>query len=288
MSDVETRDVADDVQEPAGDVVEPSDVQVVDESVSEPVPAADEPSGAAISEATVGRAKDYGLSEADIEGFDEPRLERMFSTIDRRIMQPAATGQVQPQVPGVPGAPAPVTPGVVPGDYTPLKIEFSDELDESLIGPIKTVVEHMNGQLQAVHAFRQQAQEELRAMNVLREFSDFDGFLKGLGEEWSGDYGVGATVDMDPQSSEFQKRLEVFSGAKSLQADAQRRRQRMSVSNALTRSHRAVHWDRIAGIERDKLGGKIDRRRRGSAERPVKGKQPAMSPREEAIEAWKR
>ncbi|KKN54702.1 hypothetical protein LCGC14_0589710 [marine sediment metagenome] len=287
MSDVEPRDVADDVQEPAGDVVEPSDVQVVDEPASESVPAADEPSGAAISEAILGRAKDYGLSPADLEGFDGPRLERMFSTIDRRIMQPPA-GQVQPQVPG---APAPVTPGmapgVVPGDYTPLKIEFSDELDDSLVGPIKTVVEHLNGQLQEVHAFRRQAQEELRAMNVLREFNDFDGFLTKLGEDWAKDYGVGATVDMDPQSSEFQKRLEVFHGAKSLQADAQRRRQRMSVSTALTRSHHAVHWDRIAEMERTKLDGKIDRRRRGSAERPVKGKQPAMSPREEAIEAWR-
>jgi hypothetical protein len=92
---------------------------------------------------------------------------------------------------------------------------------------------------------------------------------------------------MDPQSSAFQKRLEVFQGAKSLQADAQRQRRRMSVSDALKRSHHAVHWDRIAEHERKKLNGKITQRQKGSAERPVKGKQPAMSPREEAIEAWK-
>jgi hypothetical protein len=152
---------------------------------------------------------------------------------------------------------------------------------------MKTVVEQLNGKLKEVYDFRRQAQEELQAMNVLREFSDFDRFLSGLGEDWVSDYGTGATVDMDPQSNEFRKRLEVFNGAKSMQADAQRRRQRMSVSNALTRSHRAVHWDRIAEQERKKLDGKIDRRQKAFVERPTKGKSPAMSPREEAIEAWK-
>ena len=123
-------------------------------------------------------------------------------------------------------------------------------------------------------------------MNVLREFSDFDRFVTGLGSEWNAEYGGGTTMEMDPQSANFQKRLEVFQGARSLMSDAQRRGQRMSNSDALTRSHRAVHWDRIAEHERNKLDGKIDRRRKGFSERPVKGKAPAMSPRDEAIAAW--
>ncbi len=278
MSDVEPRDVADEVLEP-----------VVDEPTGDPragTPGADAPvedtivDEPAISDALLGRAKDYGLSASDLEGFDDTRLERMFSTIDRRLMQPQS-----PTGPAAAAGPVPVAPGM--GEYTPLKVEFGDELDESLITPINTVVEHLNGQLKEVHAFRQQAQSELRAMNVLREFSEFDRFVSGLGEDWAPEYGSGVTVEMDPASSEFQKRLDVFNGAKSLRADAHRRRQRMSMSNALTRSHRATHWDRVAEHERKKLDGKIERRRKGSAERPVKGKQPAMSPRDEAIEAWK-
>ncbi len=280
----ETRVIADDTVEP--EVSEPAGAEPAGAEPAGEV-AGDEPAPAAvpgISESLIGRAKDYGLSASDLEGFDEPRLERMFTTIDRRLMQP------QPQQP--PTGPAPVGPaGPLPapgmGEYTPLKVEFGDELDESLIRPINTVVEHLNGQLKEVHAFRQQAQSELRAMNVLREFSEFDRFVSGLGEDWAPEYGSGVTVEMDPASSEFQKRLDVFNGAKSLLADAHRRRQRMSMSNALTRSHRATHWDRVAEHERKKLDGKIERRRKGSAERPVKGKQPAMSPRDEAIEAWK-
>lgn len=275
MSDVEPREVADEVLEPVVD--EPPGDQPADAPADAPV--VDEPG---ISEALIGRAKDYGLSQDDIEGLDAPRLDRMFSTIDRRIMQPAAQPAAAPVAPVAPAAQPPM-----PGQYAPLDIQFGDDLDESVVGPIKTVVEHINGKLGEMYAFRQQAQQELRAMNVLREFSEFDRFLVVLGDDWAPDYGVGATVDMNAQSGEFQKRLEVFNGAKNLLADARQRRQQMSLSDALTRSHHAVHWDRIADHERKKLDGKIDRRRRGSAERPVKGKQPAMSPRDEAIEAWK-
>jgi len=294
MGDVKAREVADDVvthgsdrevlpTEPAAEPEVNVDEPVASQTTEEPEGGSDEPSG--VSEALIGRAKDYGLSQDDLEGFDEARLERMFSAIDRRIMQPQS--QTQPM-----SAPAPMTTGATPTPmtsegYTPLKIEFGDDLDESVTKPFTTVVDHLNGQLKDIHAFRQQAVMELQAMNVLREFSEFDRFLTGFGDEWNKDYGSGATVDLDPQSKEFQKRLEVFNGAKSLRSDAARRRQRMSVSDSLTRSHRAVHWDRIAEHERTKLDGKIDRRRKGFGERPVKGKQPAMSPREEAIEAWK-
>jgi hypothetical protein len=278
----------DDVQDsPVDDAVEPS-AEPVDEPAGEPAGDVVEPAAPAISDALMERAKAYGLSGADFDGLDDARVERMFTAIDRRVMRP----QTQPQVPGLPGAPAPALPGApapspVPGAYAPLKIEFGDELDESLVGPIKTVVEHLNTQVQQIHAFRQQVQSELQAMNVLREFGEFDRFVTGLGEEWAPDYGVGATMDMDPQSSEFQKRLEVFHGARNLRTDATRRRQQLSGPNALTRSHRVTHWDRIAEQERNKINGKVAQRRRGAGERPVKGKQPAMSPREAAIEAMR-
>lgn len=284
--DIEAREPADDVQPlTAEEPQEPDSPQVPDETAEE----TSEPHGPGISEALVGRAEGYGLAQADLEGLDADRLERMFSAIDRRIMQPQAE-TMPAAAPGMPQlAPTAAATTVPTGDvqYAPLKLEIGDDLDESVVKPFQSVVDHLNTQLKDIHAFRQQAQMEMQAMNVLREFSDFDRFISGLGDEWTKDYGSDLTMDMDPQGVEFKKRLEVFHGARSLQADAARRRQRMSTSDALMRSHRAVHWDRIAGQERRKLDGKIDRRRRGAGERPVKGKQPAMSPRDEAIEAWK-
>lgn len=283
MSDVEARAIADDV--PDGPPDRLSDIGAADveptHDVSEPVvePVEEAPG---ISGAIVGRAKEYGLSEADLEGFDDARLDRIFAAVDRRSIQPGASArspQAQAQGPSLSGGFQ---------EYTPLKnVEFGDDVDESLTKPFKALVDDLNGQLRQAHVFRQQAQAELQAMNLLRELSDFDGFVARLGPEWEDVYGKGATVDMDPQSIEYEKRMEVFHGGFGLQGNAQQRKQRLSKSDARMRSHRAVHWDRIAERERKKLGGTIDRRQKSFVERPTKGKPGAKSPREEAIEAWK-
>lgn len=245
-----------------------------------------------ISEALLGRARDYGLSGDDLAGLDGGKLDRMFTAIDRRTMgQNAQSQNVQGPMSNVQGQmPGPSTFDFQPStsdQYSPLKIDFGEDLDESVVKPFQSVVDHLNDQLKGIHGYRQQVREELQALNVLREFSDFDRFVSGLGDDWSSDYGNGATMDLDPQGDNFRKRLEVFHGAKSLMASAASRGQRMGVSDALTRSHRAVHWDRIAEHEHKKLDGKIDRRRKGFSERPTKGKTPAMSPRDAAIEVWK-
>ena len=276
-TEVEPRE---DLDAGVGDEVDPSTAAggMESEGVDEGAP-----DSSAISEAMIGRAKDYGLSSDDLTGMNEERLGRMFSAIDRRIMQPQSVqGPTGPAMPSA--VPTPVT--AMPEQYAPLKLEFGDDLDESVVKPFQSVVDHLNGQLKEVHAFRQEARNELQAMNLLREFSDFDRFVTGLGDDWTADYGTGPTIDMDPQSAEFQKRMQVFHGARTLQSDALQRRQRISVNDSRMRSHHGIHWDRIAEHERNKLDGKIDRRRKGFSERPVKGKAPAMSPREEAIRAW--
>lgn len=236
-----------------------------------------------LSEALLGRAQGYGLSADDLTGLDDSRVERLFGAMDRRIMQPQQPTDYRLQATG---QPEPVARSPEPETYLPLTMEYGEDLDESVRTPFQTVVEHMNGQMKQIHAFRHEMHQELQAMNVLREFANFDHFVGGLGEDWKTSYGSGATMEMDPQGAEFQKRLEVFHGARSLMADAQRRGQRMNLSDALTRSHHAVHWDRIAEKQTEKLDGKIQRRRRGFSEPPVKGKAPAMSPREEAVLAW--
>lgn len=275
----DTQVVEPDVDDTSSDAVAEPDL----DNVAEPDFADDataKPSVEPLSPEMLQRAESYGLPQSDLEGMDTGRLDRMFAAIDRRIMQP--------QTAGVPGAaPQGGPPMSVPaGGYTPLKIDFGSDLDESVVGPIKMVVDHLNKQMQEAHVFRHHALQELQAMNVLREFGDFDRFVSGLGEEWTSVYGSGATEDLNPDSAEFQKRLEVFHGGKNLLGDAQRRRQKMTRSDSLLRSHHAVHWDRIAEHEQKKLNGKIEQRRQGFTERPTKGRPSAMSPRDSAIAAW--
>lgn len=198
-------------------------------------------------------------------------------------------GRMRPQQ--IPAATPPTAPqGQVPQaqEFVPWKLEMPDDLDESVTKPFQSVVEQMNRQMQQMHKMRQHTQVELQAMNLLRQLDDYDRFIGGLGEEWQKHYGVGSTVDMDPQSAEFQERMKGFHGGKGLQADAISRRQQMTQTAGWLRSHRADNWDRIAEMERTRINGKVDARKAQFGERPTKGKEPAMSPREEAEAVWRK
>lgn len=253
----------------ADDAIEPS---TPDETTE--VESADDEVG--LSDALLGRAKEYGLTQDDVRGLDEPRLNRMFANIDRRIMQPQAQ---QP-------ASQPTAQTSAPAGYTPFALELGEDLDESVSKPLKQLVDHVNAQLTGAHAFRQQTASEFQAMSILREFDDVDRFVTGLGDDWAADYGTGPSMHMDPQSGELRKRVEVHQGAKALLADAKRTGQRMTMAAALKRSHHGVHWDRIAEHAEKKINGKIAGRRRSAGERPTKGKAPAAAPRDGAIAVW--
>lgn len=282
LNPVEPVQVADDVAEPIVD-----DVTPMEPSTDYPEPEADSPQPeAALSEAMIGRAGAYGLSAEHLTGLDDSQVERLFGAMDRRTMRPEAGPVNAGYGQQVPRAVSPQSVAAMTEQYEALNVEYGDDLDESVRAPFKSVVDHMNGQLKQIHEFRHEMLQELQAMNVLREFAGFDQFIGGLGDEWNGPYGTGSTLDLDPQGAEFQKRLEVFHGARSLMADAQRRGQRMAVKDAQKRSHHAVHYDRIAGQNTEQLNGKIARRRKGFSEKPVKGKTAAMSPHEEAVAAW--
>jgi hypothetical protein len=289
MTDVEPEvvDVStepDDVQEPfVEDVTEPTDAEVVDAVEDQDVGGQpiEDSAPAAFSPQTIGRARDYGLSESDLEGMDSAKVERMFSAIDRRIMRPQ-----EPVSGAQPPAPQAGPRGPVTGQYVPLKLEHNDDVDESVTKHVQTVVDHVNESMQGLHTFRQQMMEEVQAINTLRELGDFDRFVGGLGDEWTSVYGSGATVDMDPQSAEFRARMDVFQGAKTLRDDATRRRQPLALADAHLRSHRGVNWDRIEEHSRASRDDKVKKRRNASAERPTRGKTAAMSPKEEAIAAW--
>lgn len=228
------------------------------------------------------KATEYGLTDDDISGLDGPRLERMFTAMDRRIMQP-----VIPAVTPVQTGVTPVEAGAQAGKvgYSPFKLELPEELDEPLAKTFQGVVDHLNAQMAEVNQFRQMAATELAAMNMLRDFDGFDRFIEALGDDWEKDYGRGPTVDLNPNSAAFKKRLEVFTGSRSLADDFARRGMPMPRSDSWTRSHRAVHWDRVSELERKKLAGRVDGRQRQFAERPGKGGKPERSVDELALAA---
>ncbi len=273
-----------------------NDAPVESDPVSEAEPAVEtfsesvgeESTPAELDSGIASRAKAYGLSEADIEGFDGGRVESMMASIDRGRMLPQ---QQQPQTfpspaqPGTMNTPPAGQPKAMPTGYTPLKLEFGDELDESIVSHLKAIQDHSNAQIQNLHQMNVQSSQQMHAMNLMRELTDFDRFVGGLGDEWQKNYGTGATLDMDFQSPEFAKRMEIFQGGKGLQAHAAAGRQNMNAAKSWLVGHRANNYDRILEMDRNKTNGKVVARQKGFGERPTKGKAPAMSPREGAIEA---
>lgn len=286
MADLETAEVVENVQdEPTGEVQDTLSGEPVDEIPAGAGPEdetsadAEVAAAPAISDALIGRARDYGLSQNDLEGLDDPRLETIFAAIDRGRMAPAPTAPPVDQI-------VPRNTPTAASIYAPLKLELGDDLDESVMKPFQSVAQHVNDQMKEMHSFRDEVRQELQALNLLREVTDFDGFISSLGEEWNPDYGVGSFLEMDQSSREFKKRMDVYNGARSLITDAAQRRQPMSLANAHLRSHRAVNWDRIAEIERNKINGKVAKRRQGFSERPTRAKPSALSPRDEAVRAF--
>ena len=238
---------------------------------------------AAPSEAVLRRASnDYGLSADDLHGFDDRRAERLFAAFDRRLMRPPA----QPH----PAAPQPTPAGgePIPG-FSPLKIELPDDVDDSIATAFNTAQEYMNTQMKELQTFRQAMAQEIQALNLIRELTDFDRMIDSLGDDWSGQYGNGPTTELDSTSEQLRNRLDVFWGAKTLQQDAARRRQPLTMREAWRRSHGAKFLDQIAEQHGKKLGEKAERTRHASGERPSKSRgKEVVTPREAAMSAWER
>lgn len=261
------------------DALDASGSEVPFEGVEET--AAEETEAVSLSPEVLARAQEYGLGADDVQGFDAPRLERMFAGIDRRIMgqsAPAPESTVAPQQSQQQAA----------VEFKPFALELTDDIDESVSAPIKTMVEHLNSQMKEIHEFRQQALAEMNAINTLRNIEAFDRHLQSFGDGFEDEYGKGSTLDLDPQSKQFQNRLKIYNGGNDLLENATKRGEAMRGGEGWLRSHRAMHWDRITELARKQVGEKIDKRKSQFGERPTKGKAPAMSPREEALAALTR
>lgn len=259
-----------------GGAVEDGDVVSEDAEEGEDV---GEPIEPALSAEIIERAKGYGLEGDDLGYFggEDSRAERMFAAIDRRTMGPT------------PGAVPEAQPNTVIQQqeaYKPFEVTFGEDLDESVSGPMRGMVDHFNTTMKQAHEFRQAVENEIRAINLMSQLNNFDGYINGLGPEWAEQYGAGSTLDMDPQSKAFQTRMDVFRGGDSLMAN-QNGQGTMRQGAAWKRSHQGHNYDRIAEMERKKLEGKITERSTQFGERPTSGgKKPSgLTPREAAVKA---
>lgn len=237
-------------------------------------------SEAAVDSGLIERAGQYGLSAEDIEGWDESRLNRVFTAFDNRIMSPAA----QPQQPV---AQPSQQVNAMPSGFNPLKVEFGEEIDEALVGPLKSLVEQLNVHLGDGHKSRQDVKKQFQRLTAQRRFSQFDRWVESQGDGWAKEFGSGNTLDLDPNSAEFQTRLDVFLGGDRLLEDSAARGQKLKQSEAWNRSHHGRHWNKIEEKALDKVNKKVERRQRSFGERATKGKEPAMTPKEAAIVAMR-
>lgn len=277
-TEVDPQDSVDDVATESPDAAEISGDLHTDNDVETDAAEVAESSKPTISDATLGRADAYGIPRAELEGLSDAQASRLFATIDRRTMQSPAAQQPQAQQP---------QQTETPQGYVPYEPEFPEELDEALVGVLKGFTKHVNDHLAGLDGRTQDVIGAIQSQDMVREIEGFDRFIADLGEDWEGEYGKGPTLDMDPNSSEYRTRMEVLFGSRNLRTDAQRRRSPITAKAAHKRAHGGMHYDKIAEREREKLNGKLAKRRRGASERPARGKTGTLSPHDHAVEQWK-
>ena len=240
----------------------------------------------ALSDELTQRAKDYGFAAETFAGMDDAVVSNVLNTFDQRL----AGMQPQPPTDGAPGQPS-AQPQQQQGapfgaEFKPLVVDFGEELDEGLVKSFGGMVDGLNGQLKELHQVRQAIGREVVAINQLREFDSLDRFIESLGEEWTDVYGKGRTQDMNPQSAEFRKRIEMGTGGNAIGANMARINQPMRQWDAWQRGHYAVNHERLAEMERKKQDGRRKGRQARFSEPPQKGKTPTTSNREAAEAAW--
>jgi len=217
-----------------------------------------------LAESTLERASQYGLSDSDLKGLNDDAAASVMAAIDRGLMS-----QRPEPVQNVPAAQQQDTAQVGASfGFEPLKIELGEDLDESVTKPIQSIVESVNGRLKQVTEFQANLVKELQAMETIRQLSEFDGFIAGLGDDFKAEYGSGSTLDMDPNSQAFKDRMEVFYGAQSIFENMARRGQKMTMADARRRAHGGKFFNKIRDIEKRSVMSEIDRRRASSSERP--------------------
>jgi len=275
-------DMVDDSMDDSG--LDTVDESVDDVSIDDGGQVDDLESSVSLSEGMLSRAEQYGLSKDLLDGMDDKRAEALFAAIDQRLMAPPSNDGGDGDK--LPAQSAP--PQTIFGEFQePFKVEFGEDIDESVSSPVSGLVESLNKEFRQLHEFKESLGRTIGELNLRRELADFDSHIASMGDEWSDVYGSGPTVDMDQKSEAFKNRMEVFWGSQSLINDSQRRGNQLGRRDAWTRSHAAKNYTKLEERARKKVVDNRQKRESMVSERPSGGKTPKMTPREAAIAALK-
>jgi hypothetical protein len=259
-------------------VVDDDDGEQVEDSGAVESPEMETPE---LSTEMIQRAKEFNMTEETARGLGAETLAGMFAGIDRRIMNPQQQAQhpVQQQQQQAP----------MPTEFVPLKIEFSEDVDESLTAPFNSFMEQVNQRLAEGHTFRQETVQKQKRDVVRGQLSEMDTYLSDLGPEWESVYGKTATLQHQDMNDPFAlKRLEIWGGAARAFSDAARAGHPISKAESFKRAHHSVNWDKIAEKTREKMNGQVADRQKSFGNRSTgKGTSPPkkLTTHEKAIVA---
>lgn len=224
----------------------------------------------------VSRAQMFNMTEEDLRAVPRPIVERMIAGADRALLE-----AMRREPSTSPSSPATVTPPpAAPGDLSFDKLELTFDSDEEVAEPItknmKAMQEHSAKQFEKLH---QHYQEKFRAVEQFaaqtqrqQDYAILDRYIDGLGAEWSGVFGKGATLDMDPRSQEYLKRGELRTAAiETMQINERLSGRALPAGEALPRALNSMFYEKASAIEHEKADAKRKELQDAAAVRPRSG-----------------
>lgn len=240
-------------------------------------------------------ARQRGFSDEQAKAFGQAdRLRDAMTAMDRRLMGAMNAPQPlvpQPQAPVAQATPPPqpVPGGPLEAPPSEFKVHLDPEnFDAEIIDQFNKMntyyQQHVTNMQRAIGQFMQQTNVREHTAKVER----FDAYMNSLGSEYESLVGKGTVDELDPRSPAVQKRDEIWRQRDALEAAYEQHGQSMPSPRALlARATRAVLSDDLASLERKKLNGKVEERRKQVVHRPTQRKSKAGTPLEGAVEAVK-
>lgn len=229
----------------------------------------------------VARAQAFNMTEDDLRAVPRPIVERMIAGADKALIEAFRRDQRTPQsppsaVPGVATTPAPAAVGDFSFDPFELTFNADEEVAEPITKNMKAMQEHSAKQFEKLHQHYEkkfQAVEQFAA-NTQRQqdYAILDRYIDGLGAEWSGVFGKGATLDMDSRSQEYLKRGELRMAAiETMQINERLTGRALPAGEALPRALNSMFYEKSSAIERERADAKRKKLQDGAAVRPRSG-----------------
>jgi hypothetical protein len=248
----------------------------------EPEPEATEPE---FDDTLLREAREWGFTDADAKAFEHPdKLRAAMTALDRKVVASLQT----PSAPQQPTAQVPPSPQTAPREVPPPEFKFQldpENFDEALIGQLNAMnthyQQHVTNMQQALGFLANEFQRETGLGKVQR----FDGYVSSLGDEYESLVGKGTVEEIDPNSTAFVNRNRVFLAMDALRNGyLQNNRPVPGERELFRRALRMEMGDQLASIERKKLNGEVQRKRKQVVHRPTQRKSKAGTPLQAAVE----